>query len=939
MAALLKKRAVAEFSQVIQEEPKPVKRLKLIQRPPPQEISLDLEGATSTYDTLQRLLTFEESFPVRGEDVTGVVRELLDHYPREKEAVLRWKVASLLARLVQLPGYNAEALTDDIIRLLKTEKSNKAISQLVEVLRKIGMSSPYNTSLHHQLIITSKQYLRNTGHIARCSCLDLIGDLGSPDQLIEDSNQSGSNNMTIQKLLMGFTQDHDPRVRSRAFQAMLQFHQRGLPLGEGIYQHACSALTDDYRGVRLAAIKLVWVLSHLYPESLIPVPDSDEKLRLVDDGFTKICNMINDISMIVRVEAATLLGSLHQVSPKFLEQTLDKKLMSNMRKKESAHERAKEHFSSGQWATGQKWADDAPKEEVDPDAVSLMNIGACGAFVHGLEDEFLEVRNASLDSLCELAVQSPSFAALSQDSVIDMFNDEIKSVRLNAINSLRKLSHLLTLREDQLEIILGVLQDFSGSTREALRNMLCEMRLATKECLNTSVMSLLDNLRRYPQDKLSVWRCMQHLGKHHAHLILPLVPELLCLHPYFDTPEPDMEDPAYISILLLVFNSAVNTPTMMPMFQGHVWRHYHYLKESVPDMLPVLQVPGKIYGETVQTERVKSDSNQFVQQSLRQLENIGTMDLNAAHGLLEMLVRDLQHITKLDDNSAASSECMSLFLKCQLLLIKLMKQEQTLPGNSSVATDTIMSTTDKILSMTQRLQHVYLGLGSIELSLVRQTELKARTLQTLSRLGDYQELTIVRDRFNQQLKTLHKYMTTHQITPDSFSTYLFSVLDSLDSCSDTEFRKHLQFSLKSVKACAFPMINKIRKAGVVLHEPTGTSDNPIKFAAGLTSAVAVDATLENIKSPCHVKLRVKYADQQTQLITLSPDAFQRLGQLRHRLQSQVLLSHAPWSDSTHVEISVVLDTPSFSGDQDSKESVIELCKPVKVLVSPKSFKR
>lgn len=63
-------------------------------------------------------------------------------------------------------------------------------------------------------------------------------------------------------------------------------------------------------------------------------------------------------------------------------------LLYNQRKK-SAHERAREHFASGEWATGQKWADDAPKEELDPDNVNLMNIGACGAFVHGTEDEFL----------------------------------------------------------------------------------------------------------------------------------------------------------------------------------------------------------------------------------------------------------------------------------------------------------------------------------------------------------------------------------------------------------------------------------------------------------------------------------------------------------------------------------------------------------------------
>ena len=39
-----------------------------------------------------------------------------------------------------------------------------------------------------------------------------------------------------------------------------------------------------------------------------------------------------------------------------------------------------------------------------------------------------------------------------------MFNDEIESVRLNAINSLKKLSQHLEIREDQLETMLGVLQ-------------------------------------------------------------------------------------------------------------------------------------------------------------------------------------------------------------------------------------------------------------------------------------------------------------------------------------------------------------------------------------------------------------------------------------------------------------------------------------------------
>ena len=41
--------------------------------------------------------------------------------------------------------------------------------------------------------------------------------------------------------------------------------------------------------------------------------------------------MINDLSMKVRVEAAGLLGSLHLVSPQYLQQTLDKKIMSHLK--------------------------------------------------------------------------------------------------------------------------------------------------------------------------------------------------------------------------------------------------------------------------------------------------------------------------------------------------------------------------------------------------------------------------------------------------------------------------------------------------------------------------------------------------------------------------------------------------------------------------------
>lgn len=64
-----------------------------------------------------------------------------------------------------------------------------------------------------------------------------------------------------------------------------------------------------------------------------------------------------------------------------------------VQRKRTAHERAKELFASGEFSSGRKWADDAPKEKLDTNTVSLIASGACGAFVHGLEDEMFGARN------------------------------------------------------------------------------------------------------------------------------------------------------------------------------------------------------------------------------------------------------------------------------------------------------------------------------------------------------------------------------------------------------------------------------------------------------------------------------------------------------------------------------------------------------------------
>jgi len=52
--------------------------------------------------------------------------------------------------------------------------------------------------------------------------------------------------------------------------------------------------------------------------------------------------------------------------------------------------------------------------------------------------------------------------------------------------------------------------------------------------------------------KTFIFRTQQKLGEHHSELVYLLVPQLLSCHPYFDSPEPEMDDPSCILDVLII---------------------------------------------------------------------------------------------------------------------------------------------------------------------------------------------------------------------------------------------------------------------------------------------------------------------------------------------------------------------------------------------------
>ncbi|XP_067841723.1 integrator complex subunit 4 [Heptranchias perlo] len=972
MAAHLKRRVYEEFTKVVQLQPHeeiPAKKLRLTKPSKSAALHIDLCKSSSPTEALQYLLQFAKK-PVEAESVEGVVRILLDHYYKENESSVRLKIASLIGLLSKTPSFVADCIVDDIIVALTNEKSHHVLAQLLDTILVIGIQLQDNLPLCFRLVEIGCKHLTDTSHVVRNKCLQLIGCLGSLDKPATKELE----NLTakdVQKIISDYFTDQDPRVRTAAMKAMLQLHERGMKLQQTIYSQACKALSDDYEQVRSVAVQLVWVLSQLYSDSIVPIPSSNEEIRLVDDAFGKICHMVNDGSWLVRVQAAKLLGSMHQVSVQFLEQTLDKKLMSDLKRKRSAHERAKELYTSGEFSSGRKWGDDAPKEAVDTYTVNLINSGACGAFVHGLEDEMYEVRIAAVESLCTLAQASASFAEKCLDFLVDMFNDEIEEVRLGSIHALRKISSHIRLREDQLDTVLAVLEDSSRDIREALHELVCYTNVSTKDGIHLALVELLKNLAKYPTDRNSIWKCLKYLGSRHPTLVLPLVPELLSTHPYFDTPEPDMDDPAYIAVLVLVFNAAKTCPTMSALFSDHTFRHYAYLRDSLSHLVPPLQLPGRkmvSVSDSTNLALNEDSSRQFVQQSLDRAQSIQHLDAQGAQDLLKLTIRDLQRLGELQPELAGIAEFSATYLQCQLLLMKSLQEKLWNVAAPLYLKQNAMASAaaKQILEHTYKLEFLYSGLESRHVAIIHHMRLQAKALQlilTARTTRGVETLIDMCEKFLQEIETFPRCFASElQYLQESFVEKLLEVMPRLVACKPAEMVKILQTMLRQNSFLLLKLPEQVHRASATIIEPTGESDNPLRFTSGLVVALDIDATLEHVQDPQNtVKVQVLYPDGQAHTIHPKPADFRNPGPGRHRLITQVYLSHTAWTEPCQVEVRLLLaysssrsrasglSAISRSAWSDSIdvlpqtdnviEGTINLSKHVKVYLMPKPARR
>ncbi|KAI3966474.1 hypothetical protein MKW92_034964 [Papaver armeniacum] len=275
----------------------------------------------------------------------------------------------------------------------------------------------------------------------------------------------------------GFINDPYPYVRRVALDGLVRLSKSVVEIKNG------GLIAEGYdRAVDLFVDRndCVCEWGQLLPDSNM---ENGEQAWL-DSVFVQLCSMVRDMSMEVRNEAFVSLGKMKMVSEDILLQTLSKKVLGNL----------KERKFPGKSNTK---------------ILDLPASNAAGAFVHGLEDEFYEVRSSACNSLGMLIAFSVRFANDTLDLLIDMLNDHSMVVRLQTLET---MYHMVTC--DRLKV------------QEAHMHVLRLLKLPYMKTFKSSISGLLSNLRLILRTEADIFSTLSYMGRNHGSFAVSFVTEV-----------------------------------------------------------------------------------------------------------------------------------------------------------------------------------------------------------------------------------------------------------------------------------------------------------------------------------------------------------------------------------------------------------------------------
>ncbi|KAJ7555615.1 hypothetical protein O6H91_05G046800 [Diphasiastrum complanatum] len=376
------------------------------------------------------------------------------------------------------------------------------------------------------------------------------------------------------KALLQFMMDPNPCVRQAAVDGVVELHKKGFVVTKECYERAVALLNDVFEAVRLSAIDLVEIWVEVAQGSINGSNMSDQ----VNNAFLQVCSAVTDMEMRVRLKACHALGRMTHVNERFLLQALSKKLFE-AGESETTTSIGNILQERGNGFVGHE------SQVVHPYQ------GAAGAFVHGLEDEFHEVRLASIQSLANLSGHSEKLARASLEMLLDMLNDDSQLVRITTIHALIQLAlaDCLFVEQKHLHLIFAVLEDMDGEVRIPGRDLLSHILLPNVSSFRKTIQILVKDFDKHMEETSSMFRALKTLGRRHGSFTACIINELLEEMKVLMNADMGLDDQKCKGLLVLFVAAASAEPTIVSLVPARIFSYANIVYQSMFKDMPSLE--------------------------------------------------------------------------------------------------------------------------------------------------------------------------------------------------------------------------------------------------------------------------------------------------------------------------------------------------------------
>lgn len=381
----------------------------------------------------------------------------------------------------------------------------------------------------------------------------------------------------------------------------------------------------------------------------------------------------------------------------------------------------------------------------------------------------------------------------------------------------------------------------------------------------------------------------------------------------------------------MLFNAAKNLPPMLSLFPRIILKHYGYLRDTMPHLVPHLPVDNQ---SVMAPLGINSGSHQFLETLLANLKATSYAK-TARHSLVQAAQENLDRLSSIDPELAG----MAIFSRDILGAQLLMEQLHINVINNRVPPKEMLN---RLINCCLRIQNLFSNLTIEDQFFVKQICLKASALNLV---------LVVKDKSQSALSPcqllLHVASNTQaflkqnpSLPLDSFSNSLLSYLDSISDPKPGRISRDILPLIQNANMWQnlTPINFKIKMCAAKIVEPeeARAMETVIKVTAGLIAALPINVEIEHLEEhrKQDLRIKVKYPDQENHIVVPRIRDLKKMinengNEVENcwRLRSNVLLSHGVWTETSQVELTVCLAVkPSHE---------LELCKPIKINFAPK----